>query len=125
MTYELALKLKEAGFPQSKQDTWCYWNRELVEGGDIRPFFVNGVMTHTIIIPTLEELIDACGEDFNCLMQEEVGYATYEADKRYYWRAGKYHLAEYGDEAFWYSWSATGETRLIAVANLYLALKNK
>ena len=49
MTYELALKLKEAGFPQNTEnvDNFIYNDNYDEEGG--------------CYLPTLDELIDACG----------------------------------------------------------------
>ena len=54
MNYGLAKKLKDAGFPQ---------------GGKVRPTECAGWGggDSDVINPTLEELIDACGDDFRLL----------------------------------------------------------
>lgn len=99
MDYELAEQLKDAGFPQgideysqyveSDGSICCYWNR--IETG--------------AYIPTLEELIEACGDDFGSLYQGgELGWV---ADK---------HIHECEQE---------GKTTIEAVARLYLALNKK
>lgn len=54
MEYKLAKKLKDAGFPQ-----------EFPSGGD--GFYVNGGLPDEIYVPTLSELIEACGEKFGAL----------------------------------------------------------
>lgn len=66
ITYELAKKLKEKGFPQATGGFY-YWNRDLMEGCDIRPFYDERIITHTIKIPILSELIEACGDKFHQL----------------------------------------------------------
>lgn len=58
MTYELAKKLKNAGFPQPK--VGCH---ECSEGHEQ---FDNGAYA-----PTLSELIEACGEGFHCLVRTD------------------------------------------------------
>lgn len=50
MDYQLALKLKEAGFPQNGKD--CNWIIDEESPLD------------EIYTPTLSELIEACGEEF-------------------------------------------------------------
>lgn len=66
MDYELAKKLKEKGFPQATGGFY-YWNRDLIEACDINPFYNEKIITHTIKIPTLSELIEACGNKFSSL----------------------------------------------------------
>jgi len=56
MNYELAKKLKDAGFPQSGDGNYLIGNIETDEGGIIT--------TNSVYIPTLEELIEACGDRF-------------------------------------------------------------
>ena len=54
MTYELAKELKDAGFPQTRRDATLPLDRER---GTVEP----------LMVPTLSELIDACGECFGSL----------------------------------------------------------
>ncbi len=67
MNYELAKKLKEAGFPQDKahfyysthtipETMWCV---NIISKKSGVPLDDN-----LVAIPTLEELIEACGDDF-------------------------------------------------------------
>lgn len=140
MTYELAVELKNCGFPQNNS-TMAYLNeldnlfRRVVlihTGGghngneglyaikgytccldeynkadsdiDINDFIKNVEDKDLVRIPTLEELIEACGDKFINLSRDFFG-----AFKAY----GPY--AECG----------MGKTPKIAVANLYLVLNKK
>jgi hypothetical protein len=92
MDYELAKQLKDAGFPQTRNDASIIspTNDELVE---------------TLMYPTLEELIEACGEQFKRLEQQ--------------------HTAKYDWWATAYSHGAIvcgGKTPEEAVGRLWLAL---
>lgn len=83
--YELALELKKAGFPQ-------------LEEGDY------------VSIPSLEQLIEACGEKLNGLINKGgVWIAT-----------GGEHRGFYGDD-----FVPVGKTPTEAVARLWLALNKK
>jgi len=97
MNYELAKKLKDAGFPQSKQ-----WG----EITDIDNKVVGFVDKYgNKIVPTLEELIDACGDDFIKLHKDMTGFVAL------------------GDPDNGYSHKETvGKTPTEAVAMLYLEL---
>jgi hypothetical protein len=55
MNYELAKELKDAGFPQitTPEPTFDF--------------------PTSVYVPTLEELIEACGEQFDTLRQYEIG----------------------------------------------------
>lgn len=103
ITYELALKLKEAGFPQSGKDgDWYFDSNE-------NPFFCiayNWDKRH-IKIPTLFELIEACGQYTIrfCLEQHSND-----------WRAGVYQ-----GNIQWVSGKSPEE----AVANLWINLNKK
>jgi len=104
MNYELAKQLKDAGFPQSKQ-----WG----EITDIDNKVVGFVDKYgNKIVPTLEELIDACGEEFGELVC----------------------LSNLGSNGSITEWWATqkeeglqgqGETPTEAVARLWLELNKK
>lgn len=74
ITYELALKLKEAGFPQGDWgSTGKYWSiydggasktkPEIIDGSEVN----FGFMEDVAYIPTISELIEACGEGFDSL----------------------------------------------------------
>jgi hypothetical protein len=62
MKYELAKELKEAGFPNS--ELWFDDGRTIWGGTDMEPS-----------APTLEELIEACGNDIDHLVQKR-GYPS-------------------------------------------------
>lgn len=71
MNYELAKKLKDAGFPQRVTYSTEYTGAkaytsdgELIEFDD--GFWRNGSPIY--YVPTLSELIDVCGEDFRMLL---------------------------------------------------------
>lgn len=81
MTYELAKKLKDAGFIFNKN----------IDGSWKLP-------------PTLEELIEACGEDFSLLSKVKDG-----------WYCESYPNVK----------DVIGSTPSEAVANLWLALQDK
>jgi hypothetical protein len=87
MDYELAKQLKEAGYPIKKQLITRY-NRD-------------------IAAPTLEELIEACGDRFGALIR----HGNWEA--RSDWSEQDRGI------------SATGSTAIEAVARLWLALHSK
>jgi hypothetical protein len=86
MNYELAKLLKDAGFPQIKRSERKHGGVWRIENDE------------TIMVPTLQELIDACGEDFWCLIKSQL--------KPGIWKAQSYRLggevemvASAGDEA--------------------------
>lgn len=90
--YELAKALKDAGFPQDGNGTKA------------TAFFAD----ETVYIPTLTELIEACGDDFYDLMVEKK-----------VWRARVANFVRMGELMA----DAFGTTPLEAVAHLWLALK--
>lgn len=90
MNFELAKKLKDAGFPV----------KEELDGFQGATWFT---------IPTLEELIEACGNDFVTLDKEEKVWEAW----------GKYYCCDEHGEG---RKNERGSTPLIAVANLWLAL---
>lgn len=74
MTYELALKLKNAGFPQTARGPmyFCTDLGEWTYSLNCDPYSKAKCETHEMIkCPTLSELIEACGDDFCCL--EKIG----------------------------------------------------
>lgn len=96
MTYELAQKLKDAGFPLFKGHEYAY-------------------------LPTLTELIEACGEEFGTL--ELCSCMPAPHDHACIWDARPKDdriAGEYVDK-----WTGRGDTPEEAVANLWLALNSR
>jgi hypothetical protein len=66
MDYELAKSLMDAGFPQIGKGSLIGSLDKLVwRSGD------------RVYVPTLEELIDACGENFGSLNRQNDGWLAY------------------------------------------------
>lgn len=111
MDYDLAKKLKDAGFPQKNGQAF---GGSLVESERGLEFEFDG--SETVYTPTLEELIEACGDSFEVLEQRTNWSKTFEyRHPRDLWAAGcspKHQI--------WY-----GSTPIEAVANLWLALHPK
>jgi len=93
MTYELCKKLKDAGFPIRNN-----------------PFSKYDVLEPEYIIPTLSELIEACGKDFMELTQTKFNH----------WNANVFTLSKDGIHIF-----GGGDTPEEAVATLWLELNKK
>lgn len=109
MNYDLALKLKDAGFPQEIKHGSHFYYDSIPNSFVIANIRERALDEPTTRIPTLSELIEACGDN--------IDYLT----KRFgtsYWYAGKKKSSEEIIEG-------GGETPEIAVANLYLALHGK
>ena len=100
MDYELSKKLKEAGFPKDYTQWDDHDEELLVQTWDM---YGSGYS------PTLEELIKACGKDFESLYTEG----------KFEWSASGWK----GDPQF--QESQVGSTPTEAVARLWLALRNK
>ena len=102
MKYELAKKLKDAGFPQKEiSHIGQHW---IASDGDIQVH--QGSDDTECLIPTLEELIGACGERFSILM--------YFPDDEKIWRVRECKgLGRFFD----------AKTPSEAIANLWLELK--
>ena len=140
MTYELALKLKEAGFPQepsgevnelfgdTRHSDYIVWKEDAcsptVTAGTND--YLSGIERGDLLVklPTLEELIKACG---NWSMTHGEGMEAYrmklvggQIEKSRNW------VAELADSSFGnYGVSGEGDTPSEAVANLWLMLKVK
>lgn len=99
MNYELALKLKKAGFPQEGK-------------GETRAPLEDPIFNE-VYIPTLSELIEACGNKFQALHKFQT---TFQAC------GGNYKGIDF--ECAW-EYETEGKTPEEAVAHLYLALNNK
>lgn len=105
MTYELAKQLKDAGFPQ---EMVCYHGEDTL--CDCAEVFMSGKQTE-VYLPTLEELIEACGEGFQSLTRE--GMQSYSAFSKDYI---SHEASTNGCE---------GKTPSEAVAKLWLELNKK
>jgi hypothetical protein len=75
MEYELAKQLKDAGFPQQvKEGDWFY-----IAGGK-EPCLITQLAYNyetDVKIPTLEELIEACGDDISRLQRWAKTWGAY------------------------------------------------
>lgn len=82
MTYELNKKLKDAGF-QVPEHSRGEWLRPVLDGSSVKWALVGWVdhaletlekrdVSAWIYIPTLSELIEACGNKFACLTLNHV-----------------------------------------------------
>lgn len=122
INYELALKLKEAGFPQPEKPTLGHYNSWMLKNTfGVAYYKVEGQGEPTLIrlspgmfyalesvyIPTLSELIEACGTLFSLISRggdiKDRGIEMWEA----------YAKSKYGQ----------GRTPEEAVANLWLATR--
>jgi hypothetical protein len=90
MQYELARELKDAGFPQTGSGKWIGHVDSLVWRNADR-----------VYVPTLEELIKACGAEITCFAIERGDHE---------WNA------------FAHTFYSTGATMTEAVARLWLAM---
>lgn len=113
ISHELAKKLKDAGFPQTI----------FVNTGDL-----------DVVIPTLEELIEACPKirklerernDGHLALSHQYtsGYGRGMEDMT--WKAGYDRLEDYEGNGFDTDLIGFGSTPSEAVANLWLALNQK
>lgn len=71
MDYELAKQLKDAGFPQQKKDgkIYCPHNvPNMIKATDMFEHIES--CPDLVYIPTLSELIEACGNEFIYLMKD-------------------------------------------------------
>ena len=107
MTYELAKQLKEAGFPQ--EDRAFYFEGKTTFSISSENDNFNGGYEQEVYCadPTLEELIEACGDKFQELSR---GWKI--------WHAGAGEWLGDSD----YEFMGEGETPKEAVANLWLKL---
>jgi len=117
MNYELAKQLKDAGFPQKGMFYWVktYDGDIVLNHSFIRERDIVGTLRQTspqggniCYAPTLDELIEACGDEFFRL-------TNLNGDSDATWHA----------EAHSHEGGTMGKTRWIAVAKLYLKLNKK
>jgi len=105
MNYKLAKQLKDAGFPQkANKNSGIYLDRNTVVKPIMKPSDL--MPKEYTVIPILEELIDACGDEFFKLinLNGEEG-----------WHA----------EAHNFKGGKIGKTKKEAVAKLWLKLNKK
>lgn len=102
MDYKLAKELKDAGFLQDGTGKFIYDEENPSPFGEFANSQRHLGMKHFVKIPTLSELIDACGDRFDSLAK---------INSR--WVARGYNYDDFE------------ETPEEAVANLYLALNKK
>ncbi len=111
ITYELSLKLKDAGFKIRR----CEYAREDMESRQCvyceQPCFELGDTGEYYVLPTLSELIESCDKKCNDFALFHFGTN---------WVCGDYMPYEHD----WIE-RAEGETLEEAVANLWLALNKK
>lgn len=115
MKKELAVQLKQAGFPQVFTEAKCYYDtQEKSETTYFVPYYGIDNETRYAVVPTLEELIEACGDDFG-----EVGLAGSYEDR------GRWRASLGWDGCGGYENDVYAQTPTEAVANLWLALNKK
>lgn len=128
MTYELAKKLKDAGFPQDGSNKDANGDSILVhemlteDEIDSRRNGAGLFFRDSAYIPTLSELIEASGQTFDNLTMR-VEYLNGEYSTK--WVTNFLRGCACGDCNIPSSdtWKTSGSTPEEAVANLYLALK--
>ena len=120
ISYNLAEKLREAGFPNIE-----------IRGGDGKlPCGADSCFHNHDRIPTLSELIEACGDGFQSLgraMPARIGYMNsvengYDASTKIQWWA---HAGLGAPSLPTTEYDSSGDTPEEAVANLYLKLNAK
>lgn len=119
ISYELAKRLKDAGFPQG--DRLFYFHDKAFHSIEVLP--KDWKEMEQVAAPTLSELIEACGEDFYSLryglvngMGEKNQWVVHSHSRE----AIKTSLLDAGGlEGFW------GSIPEETVANLWLALNEK
>ena len=124
MNYALALQLKEAGFPQIQAEGNKWWDDRMAVKQTL--FQTSKYLTPSqaegfIRIPTLSELIEACGKRFCSLNRtiEDNKWVAKRYDPSYVEKEGKFILLV--EEAVTEEYSTPDE----AVANLWLELNKK
>lgn len=98
LPYDLALRLKKAGFEQKNQN-WCDIGCSHDDPACLINMEENAKPPYS---PTLPELIDACGDKFGKLVKEKDDWYAYDGDR---------NCVQFG------------RAKEIAAANLWLALQ--
>lgn len=135
MNYELANKLKEAGFPQKFGSGTAVWKNGITfypsDSNDYdstaKPGWISEdratAQDDVIVFPTLSELIAACQPGFLYLLhRSDDQWEALHSSRKF-----QSHLAAWvlTDADYLHNKRALGQTPEVAVANLYLALNNK
>lgn len=113
MNYELAKKLKNAGFPYTEKTYQVVYPPGVIQkpGSYIGAGMSEVIDQGQVRIPTLSELIEACGLEFKLLEYDPI-----QIDLDLRWMALPNPTSTHGEY---------GSTPEEAVANLYLALNKK
>lgn len=112
MTYELAKKLKDAGYPQKTVEHYATEELKVLR---IHFWFDDSELVYPnnlIYRPTLSELIEACGKYFSKLQKSQL--------KRTWTATWRHHMSV--SKTKYRGISRTGKTPAEAVARLWLAL---
>ena len=109
MDYETALALKNAGFPQRHS---LGLSEVITKHGRMDNHSANEMGYTFVVIPTLEEVIEEIGDDFQELKKYQMNSQWYATAFSQRTDAGEKIVIE-------------GRTPLLAVVALYLALKQK
>lgn len=114
LSFELCQKLRDAGFPFIRIPSVAEGHRTLVIEGDVTYFgSVDLSDGCPYWIPTLSELIEACGDEFETLNQ------TPDQEGLYFWYAVAGDITVPSDDRLGFS------TPEEAVAQLYLTLHSQ
>jgi len=119
MNYKLAKQLKDAGFPQEAKK--FYFEKGQVSVDETEKEYHSDDKTKKVSVPTLEELIDACGEDFGRLdrvrvSDDEIQYIAF-AKERGVVKCSECSRLRHGEDIV-----GNGDTPEEAVAKLWLKL---
>ena len=110
MNYKLAKQLKEAGFPFKSPKVWCVNKDHPEHLEDLAYTEIELPNTDAIILPTLSELIEACGGN----------YSDFELIKTAgYWKA-KITLCH---RMYYVDYLSDGDTPEEAVAELFIEIR--
>jgi hypothetical protein len=109
MNYALAKQLKDAGF---RQNVTGDGNFSMPDGSFQHPMDAAKKYPQSCYVPTLSELIEACGKDFAFLAKADDGIE---------WKATAASFGRVGEMII----SASGSTPEEAVAKLWLALQRE
>ncbi len=111
MDYELAMALKDAGFPQTGlRYTWYFSTNPMGLFNSGEEYLDVANHPDRTVCPTLEELIEACGGRFHKLIRVQKGWDAWE------W------IEPFSDD---FARRVNGGTPTEAVARLWLALNKK
>ena len=110
LDYNTALKLKNAGFSQKTTNCHGLYYRE-GDSGYLISEYKDGIEKEFVYFPTLEELIEACGDEFLAILK-----LVHKRDNNWECRGRRTKTTEY---------HLFADTPSEAVALLWLALNEK